>query len=171
MRYIKFICFYFLAAVTFNACNSENEYSDRKELPIKTEYPVYVFERMPKSEEQQATFQKVNIINSQESLLNLFEIWEFEIPEELQHINYEKNTLLLGFNIAYKHDFSIQHTYFRLDSESHYSCDYMYSQSLIYGSSEDSNLEDFKLYNYYSGILVNKIPDNVCVIFGGTSGQ
>ena len=159
MKYSKLFClllfFVFYSCYDYDNGDLSNKY---KSLPIVSEIPTYHFDCDSITSEQQDIIKRVIIINSENQLYDLFNVWEFEMPDELKNFNYEQYSLLIGFYASLSYTLSIQHSFY-LTGENEDSA-YEYYRICNIRGSEDFDPENYTLYYFYSGILVNKIPDN-----------
>jgi hypothetical protein len=150
---------FLLFAIIFSSCDSDDRlYENLEELPIEQELSLYFFDLGENNftGEIMSHFDEPYIINSENNFPEIFGILNLEAHDDLKNIDYDKYSLILLFSFHVEQEPGISHKFYKnteYDNNSEY--EYLYHQS-------------YKLFNYtenrrtyyYTGIVVNKIPDD-----------
>jgi hypothetical protein len=159
---------FLLFTIIFNSCDSDDRlYENLKELPIEQNLPVYSFDFDEKdfTGEIMSHFDEPYIINSENNFPEILGTLNLEIHDDLKNINYDKYSLILLFSFHVEQDPGISHKFYKnteYDNNSEY--EYLYSQSY-----KSFNFTENRRIFYYTGIVINKIPDNSKIQYRGDS--
>lgn len=165
MRYL--ICFCVSMFVIFYACSEpDDDLSQVRTIPVKSDLPIYHFNCDSITSERRKTIGKANIVNSEEDILNLYNIWNLQVPDEAKNVDYEKNTLLISFDISTSYPASVKYAFY--STEEYGQNKYNYVRSYLYEESDvHTTSENIILYYSYSGIIINKIESDSRIVISG----
>ena len=93
------------------------------------------------------------VIQSQQELEKAFTLEELRQVEELQQVDFEKYTLLLGYTVTTTNAVTLEHSFFKTGVAT-----YAYLLEVICG---DASVMDAFLY----GVLVEKLPISAKIVF------
>ncbi|GEM_PF-6327667 len=129
----------------------------QKDIPIIQEITPHFFERENLSVKQTEYFKNLILINSENDLETCFTVWDIEIPQELEGLDYSKYTFMLTFDVAINENLTIEHKLIQSDND---------PEGLLYKYFQTNNyknaFEDESVF-YFTGILVEKLPLNSTV--------
>ena len=152
MRYIYIL--FLLSLVTLTSCERSKETGFVKKVSIKETLPVTQIESNNITEEHVDLFAQTIVINSQEKLTDTFNSLEISNCDEINTIDYEKNTLLVRFFVSFNllPVSSVAHSLYYYPEEKYYEY-YLQLESLEFKETDN-------IVFYYTGIIIDKIEDS-----------
>lgn len=147
-----------LFAIIFSSCNSDDRlYQNLEELPIRQSLPIYLFDldENDYTGEIHSYFSEPYIVNSENGFPEIFRVLSLEVHADLKNINYDEYSLILLFGFHAEEDPQIQQFFYK-NTEYDQNSEYEY----FYWKYYEAFNPFADVFYYYTGIVVDKIPDN-----------
>jgi hypothetical protein len=170
MKHRLFIAPILLTVIFANACRKESVI-DTKLIPIRESLNMETFAfEGGGNDEKTYLLSNTVIINSAEQLKKPFETWNLETPEVLTQFDWQKYTFLLRFGVEIRTVADIKHELFHHIHTGQYT--YYLRTTVFAGYDENGSFvmpTHPEPYFFYTGILIDKIPDESEILSVNTS--
>lgn len=151
MKSIQSILKICLLLTLFISCSKSNQQEARR-IPILREVPLTFFD----FKTEPSIVQKVHLINSEEELLALFSENSIPLPEAT--VDFKTESLLVLIDVSLDKDFRVKNSFVYYEKEKTYL--YLVHE---YSGEKTAKEEEVTAYFYYTGIIIEKIPDDSAI--------